>query len=63
MLSYADLADLAGVRESTLRGYAARGLLVDPDAYNGTSPRWRNDTALRWLRERPGRGNYVRGRR
>lgn len=52
LLSYAEIAELAGIRPSTLRAYRRRGYLPLPDEMLADRPRWRRSTVERWLRAR-----------
>lgn len=55
-LSYAEVAAVTGLRESTLRKYAMEGRMPEPDMRVGRSPGWAEDTIKRWIASRPGRG-------
>lgn len=50
----ADVAAHLGVASSTVRAYAARGQMPEPDGRIGSSPWWWSDTIIGW--KRPGQG-------
>lgn len=57
LIGYADIAELAGVKPSTVRGYRAQGRLPEPDDLSVPDrPRWRLSTITAWIASRPGRG-------
>ena len=53
LVDVAELAALAGVKQSTLRSYLARGYTPRPVAHYGSSPVWDRRTAEAWARTRP----------
>lgn len=56
LLTYDDLAALAGVTPATLRKYKSKGLLPPPDEDVWRRPRWRRSTFQAWMDSRPGPG-------
>ncbi|EIV94725.1 hypothetical protein FraQA3DRAFT_4504 [Frankia sp. QA3] len=57
LIGYAGIAEMAGIKTSTLRSYRAQGRLPEPDdASVPDRPRWRTSTITAWLASRPGRG-------
>jgi predicted DNA-binding transcriptional regulator AlpA len=57
LLDYAGIAALIGVGTSTVRAYAARGYLPEPDSMPVPDrPRWHRSTIRAWHASRPGRG-------
>ncbi|MBL7489221.1 helix-turn-helix domain-containing protein [Frankia sp. AgB1.9] len=60
LLGYRELAELAGILPSTLRGYRSQGRMPPPDdASVPDRPRWRRSTFQAWMRDRPGRGRSL----
>ncbi|KPM53390.1 MarR family transcriptional regulator [Frankia sp. R43] len=60
LLSYSQLAELAGVQPSTLRRYRAEGRMPPPDDEPAPDrPRWRKSTFEAWMASRPGRGRSL----
>jgi hypothetical protein len=60
LLSYKELAELAGVEPSTLRRYRSQGRMPPPDEEpTPDRPRWRLSTFDAWMRDRPGRGRSI----
>ncbi|WP_239395672.1 MarR family transcriptional regulator [Frankia sp. CiP3] len=57
LIGYREMAERAGVKPSTLRGYRSQGRLPDPDDDTiPDRPRWRLSTFEAWMRSRPGPG-------
>ncbi|ONH24883.1 helix-turn-helix transcriptional regulator [Pseudofrankia asymbiotica] len=57
LIGYAEMAERAGVKASTLRSYRRKGLLPPPDDESVPDrPRWRTSTYEAWMRARPGHG-------
>ncbi len=48
-LSIAEVAALAGISPTTVRGYLLRGYLPEPDVRLGQSPGWLPETIRPWL--------------
>jgi DNA-binding transcriptional MerR regulator len=71
MMTTQDVANAAGLRESTIRAYLARGQMPPPDERflfsvgyrEWTHPTWRPATIARWLAERGGSEAVARRRR
>jgi len=62
-LTSGDVAELLGVRRSTVYTYRSRGLLPEPGTRFGPTPLWRRSAIERWQAKRPGRGTHRKGRR
>ncbi|MCM3882143.1 helix-turn-helix domain-containing protein [Frankia sp. R82] len=57
LLSYSEIATIAGVSAKTMRNYRAAGRFPPPDELPAPDrPRWRRSTVLDWLATRPGQG-------
>ena len=53
---YPEVAAHLGTAQSTVRKYAAKEFLPEPDGRIGGSPWWWADTIRAWHEQRPGRG-------
>lgn len=51
-----DVAVILGVSVASVRQYATRGDLPEPDGYLSRTPWWRPETILAWRDARPGQG-------
>ncbi len=57
LLSYRDIANIAGIQPKTVRNYRASGRMPPPDDLDVPDrPRWRESTVRAWLAKRPGQG-------
>jgi hypothetical protein len=56
LLSTAEVAEVAGLAESSVRTYRTRGQLPAPDATIGNTPGWLPETIKPWAATLPGRG-------
>lgn len=56
LLSMRQVAERAGLAESTVRTYRARGGMPDPDEMIGVTPGWLEQTIDPWIASLPGRG-------
>lgn len=52
LLTVQEVADLLGVECSTVRAYAARGQMPDPDRRYGRTPLWARETITDWMATR-----------
>lgn len=51
------IAELIGVKVTTVHGYDEKGLLPEPDVMVGHVKGWSEETIRRWHAARPGRGH------
>jgi predicted DNA-binding transcriptional regulator AlpA len=51
-----EVAKFLGIAESTVRAYATRGKMPEPDAYVGATKVWRQQTIKEWAARRPRKG-------
>lgn len=51
------IAELLGIKHTTVTGYDERGLLPEPDVMVGHVKGWSEQTILDWKAKRPGRGH------
>jgi predicted DNA-binding transcriptional regulator AlpA len=51
-----EVAKFLGIEESTVRAYAARHKMPEPDAYVGATKLWRQETIKEWAANRPRKG-------
>jgi Helix-turn-helix domain len=51
-----EVARFLGIAESTVRAYAARHKMPEPDAYVGATKLWRQQTIIEWAANRPRKG-------
>jgi predicted DNA-binding transcriptional regulator AlpA len=58
LLGYAQVADLLGVSQATVRKYNSDGFMPAPDQLVLGRPFWRRATITAWQRQRPGRGRW-----
>jgi len=58
LLGYAELAELLGVQQGTVRAYRSEGRLPKPDVVRLGRPFWKPGTINAWQRQRPGRGRW-----
>lgn len=60
-LGVKDIADLLGIKASTLSSYIAKGMLPEPDVIIGTGEKairgWTQENIVAWHSNRPGKGN------
>lgn len=56
LLSIGEVAQRAGLAESTVRVYRSRGEMPAPDAMIGRTPGWLESTADAWIAALPGQG-------
>lgn len=52
LLTVGEVAEAAGVTESTIRAYKARGQMPAPSVVYGRTPLWRESAVNEWLAER-----------
>ena len=52
LLTVAEVAEILGIQEASVRGYKARGQMPPPDQQYGRTPLWREATIRAW-REGP----------
>jgi predicted DNA-binding transcriptional regulator AlpA len=55
-LTRRDIAEMLGVKHTTITGYDERGLLPEPDIILGRAKGWAEETIREWDAARPGRG-------
>ncbi len=55
LLSTAQVADLVGVKPSTIRGYAARGQMPPASGRFGREPYWTLEAVTQWIDARNAR--------
>ncbi len=48
LLDYKDVSELTGIRAATLRVWAVRGQLPEPD-FNKDKPLWTEETIRKWM--------------
>lgn len=55
-LTRREIAELLGVKHTTITGYEERGLLPEPDIILGRAKGWTEENIIKWNDARPGRG-------
>ena len=53
LLTISEVAEILGIRESSVRGYKARGQMPPPDRQYGRTPLWLERTIREWKGEAP----------
>lgn len=61
-LTAKDVAEVLGLEVSTVRGYAARGFMPEPDGRLGRTDWWWESNIHAWNASRPGQG-WRKGRK
>lgn len=52
----AQLAELLGIKRTSVHRYRTRGDIPEPDEYVGRTPVWKHTRIDEWLKSRPGHG-------